>query len=56
MAGNGCNYEEFLSNRAFLPALRGAERTGGTHVREEATMDKFHLENNCVLWGEKGKH
>lgn len=56
MAGNRCNYERFLSDEGILPALWRAERTGWAQAREEATVDKFHLEHNCVLWGDKEKH
>ena len=56
MAGNRRNYERFLSDEGILPALWRAERTGRAQAREEATVDKFHLEHNCVLWGYKEKH
>lgn len=56
MAGKRCNYERFLSSEGILPALWRAERTGWAQAKEEATVDEFHLEHNCVLWGDKEKH
>lgn len=55
MARNGCNYEQFLSNKGIFTALKRAQRIGWPRM-QRVGMDNFLLENNPVLWGEIEKH